>query len=146
MRRISLGVCLGVVIGLTLSNVLRPVAVQGDDKKAAENQVFEMRTYIAPEGKLKDLHSRFRDHTCKLFEKHGMKNVIYLSPTEPKAAENTLVYIISHASKAAADKSWAAFRADPEWQAAAKKSEENGKLVMSVKAEFFTATDYSPVK
>jgi hypothetical protein len=108
--------------------------------------LFELRTYIAPPGKLKDLHARFRDHTCKLFEKHGMKNIIYLSPTDPKAAENTLVYIIAHKDKAAADKSWADFRADPEWKAAQKKSEENGKIVESAKFEFFNATDYSPIK
>ncbi len=146
MRRMTLGVCIGLVLGLTLSNALRPAAVQGEDEKAAANQVFEMRTYIAPPGKIKDLNSRFRDHTLRMFEKHGMKNVIYLTPTDPKQAENTLTYLISHPSKEAADKNWAAFRADPEWLAAAKKSEENGKLVQSVKAEFYVPTDYSPIK
>ncbi len=146
MRRMTLGVCIGLVLGLTLSNAFRPAAVQGEDEKAAANRVFEMRTYIAPPGKLKDLNARFRDHTLRMFEKHGMKNVIYLTPTDPKQAENTLTYLISHASKEAADKNWAGFKADPEWLAAAKKSEENGKLVQSVKAEFFVPTDYSPIK
>lgn len=146
MSRMTLGVCMGLVLGLALSNVIRPAAVQGEDEKAAANRYFELRTYIAPPGKLNDLHARFRDHTTKLFEKHGMKNVIYLTPTDPKQAENTLIYIISHASKEAGEKSWAAFRADPEWKAAAKKSEENGKLVESAKAEFFVPTDYSPIK
>jgi hypothetical protein len=27
------------------------------------------------EGKLDDLLARFRDHTMKLFEKHGIKNI-----------------------------------------------------------------------
>lgn len=145
MRRMTLGVCLGLVLGLALSNGMRPAPVQGEDEKAA-GRIYEWRTYIAPPGKINDLNARFRDHTLRLFEKHGMKNVIYLTPTDPKAAENTLTYLISHASKEAADKSWAAFRADPEWQAAAKKSEENGKLVQSVKADFYVPTDYSPIK
>lgn len=146
MRRMSLGVCFGVVLGLILSNSLRPVNVQGQGEKEAANRVFEMRTYVAPPGKLEDLHARFRNHTVKLFEKHGMKNVVYLSPLDKEQAKNTLIYLISHESREAADKNWAAFRADPEWQAAAKKSEENGKLVMGVKAEYFSPTDYSPIK
>lgn len=146
MNRMSLGVCLGVAVGLALSSFMRPAAVQGEGEKAEAARVYEMRTYIAPPGKLEELHARFRNHTLSLFEKHGMKNVVYLSPTDVKQAENTLVYLISHASKEAADKSWAAFRADPEWQAAHKESEKNGKLVQNVKAEFFTTTDYSPMK
>ena len=146
MRRMSFGVCVGVVLGLVLSNSLRPVAVQGQGEKEAANRVFEMRTYVAPPGKLDGLHARFRDHTVKFFEKHGMKNVIYLSPLDKEQAKNTLVYLISHESRAAADKNWAAFKADPGWNAAAKKSEENGKLVQGVKAEYFAPTDYSPIK
>lgn len=145
MNRMSIA-CLGVAVGLALTSFTRPAVVQGQGENAAGAQVFELRTYIAKPGKLKDLHARFRNHTLKLFEKHGMKNVVYLSPSDPKAAENTLVYLISHASKEAADKSWEAFRADPEWKAAHKESEKNGALVESAKAEFFTATDYSPLK
>ena len=146
MRRMSVGVCLGVVLGLTLSNVVRPTAVQGQNEKKASQRVYEARTYIAPPGKLADLNSRFRDHTVKLFEKHGMKNIIYLTPTDAPQSNNTLVYLIAHDSRAQAEKNWAAFKADPDWLAAAKKSEENGKLVSGVKSEFFVATDYSPIK
>ena len=90
MRRMTLGICLGVVIGMTLSNVMRPASVQGEDEKAAANRVFELRTYTSPQGKLNELHARFRDHTTKLFEKHGMKNVIYLTPSDEKLADTTL--------------------------------------------------------
>ena len=37
-----------------------------------ENRVYELRTYYANEGKLEALHARFRDHTCSIFEKHGI--------------------------------------------------------------------------
>ncbi|MES2789811.1 MAG: NIPSNAP family protein [Planctomycetota bacterium] len=146
MRRMSLGVCLGVVLGLTLSNVIQPTAVQGQNEKKADQRVYEARTYIAAPGKLAELNARFRDHTLKFFEKHGMKNVIYLTPTDAPQSNNTLVYLISHESREQADKNWAAFKKDPEWLAAAKKSEENGKLVAAVKSEYFVATDYSPIK
>lgn len=146
MSRMTVGVCLGLFLGLVISHATRPLPAQGEGAQTAKNTVFELRTYVSPPGKLADLHARFRNHTVKLFEKHGMKNIVYLSPSDPKQAENTLVYLIAHSSKEAADKSWADFRNDPEWKAAREESEKNGKLVENVKAEFFTATDYSPLK
>jgi hypothetical protein len=123
-----------------------PSHATGELAVPENSRVFEMRTYTAAPGKLQALHARFRDHTLRLFEKHGMKNVIYLSPVDEKLAGDTLVYLISHASREAADKSWEAFRADPEWHAARDESEKGGKLVSKVDAQYFTPTDYSPVK
>ena len=73
-------------------------------------KVFELRTYTAPEGKLADLHARFRNHTLRIFQKHGMTNVIYLSPTDAPLSQNTLVYLLAHQSRDAAKDSWDAFR------------------------------------
>ena len=117
----------------------------------AGDRVFELRTYTSTEGKLDNLHARFRDHTCKLFEKHGMTNIGYWSPMEDQpGAKNTLVYIISHKSRDAAKESFGAFGKDPEWVAARKASEEKagGSLTvpMGVKSEFLKATDYSPIR
>jgi hypothetical protein len=109
-------------------------------------KVFELRTYTAPEGKLGDLHARFRDHTLRIFEKHGMSNVIYLSPMDAPAADNQLVYLISHQSREAAKASWSAFQNDPEWKKVASDSQVNGRIVAKVDSVFLTATDYSPLK
>ena len=81
--------------------------------------VYELRTYTTHDGKLPALHKRFRDHTMKIFEKHGMKNVAYWLPTDKK---DTLIYVIAHKSLKAADASWDAFRNDPEWKAAYQAS------------------------
>lgn len=115
------------------------------------NRVFEIRTYTASAGNLKHLHARFRDHTCKLFEKYGMTNVAYWSPMEgQKGADNTLLYILSHASQDAAKASFDAFRQDPQWIAAKKASEEKagGSLTVDkgVASEFMQATDYSTIR
>ena len=107
-----------------------------------EGRVYELRTYYAHEGKLDALHARFRDHTCALFEKHGMKNIGYWVPVDNK--DNALVYIVSHASRAAGQKSWGAFLKDPDWVAAYKASTRDGKLVRKIDPVFLTATDYSP--
>ena len=113
---------------------------------SAASRVFELRIYTAAPGKLDALNARFRDHTLQLFEKHGMKNVVYLVPTEDPKSQNTLVYLISHASRAAADKSWDAFRKDPEWQKVKDESERDGKLVEKVESTYLSPTDYSPLK
>src|SRR5262245_29293024 len=107
-----------------------------------ETRVLELRIYYAASDKLDALHARFRDHTCKLFEKHGMTNIGYWVPAENP--DRKLIYILAHKSREAADKSWKDFIADPDWQKAYKESETNGKLVDKIERRFLNATDYSP--
>jgi hypothetical protein len=118
--------------------VVSPVAAGEKDKR-----FYEMRIYYATPGKLDALHARFRDHTCKLFVKHGMTIVVYWSPIDNP--ENKLIYVISFPDRAARDKSFKAFGADPDWQTAKKASEKDGtKLVTKAESIFMQATDYSP--
>jgi len=115
--------------------------IAADDKPAA--RLYEMRVYYAHPGKLEALNARFRDHTTKLFEKHGMENVGYFVPTGENKQEK-LVYFLSYPDKAARDKSWKEFVADPAWKKAAAESEKDGKLVKGVEVKFLTTTGYSP--
>ena len=112
----------------------------------AAPRVFEIRTYTTADGKLQDLHRRFREHTMKLFERHGMVNIAYWTPQDPKLASNTLIYVLAHKSRQAAADSWAAFSADPEWQRVKAASEANGKIVIKVDSIMTEATDFSPMK
>jgi hypothetical protein len=116
----------------------QPAAVAADKG----TRVYEMRTYYAPAGKLDALNARFRDHTVKLFEKHGMTNIGYWMPLENP--DNKLIYILAYPSREAREKSWKAFQADPEWQKVQKETEANGKIVNKVEQLFLTTTDYSP--
>jgi hypothetical protein len=112
-----------------------------------DSRCFELRTYVAPPGKLEELHARFRDHTMKLFKKHGMEVVGFWGPTDKeRGSENTLVYILAFASREAREKAWRDFRADPEWQSVLKESEKNGKLTEKVDSVIMMKTDYSPGK
>jgi hypothetical protein len=112
-----------------------------------DSRCFEIRTYFAAPGKLEELHARFRNHTIKLFKKHGMEIVGFWGPTDKeKGSENTLVYILAFPSREARDKAFRAFGADPEWQKARTESEKNGRLTEKVESVFLMATDYSPVK
>jgi hypothetical protein len=116
----------------------------GEEKKMP--RLYELRTYTTLEGRLPALEKRFKDHTLKLFEKHGMKNGMYWIPTDPKLKENTLIYVVSHDSQEAADKSWADFQKDPEWIKARDASEADGKIVANVVRVYMQLTDWSPVK
>ena len=100
--------------------------------------------YHTYEGKLDDLLKRFREHTTKLFEKHGIKNIAYWTPTDDPVKANTLIYIIAHPSREAAAANWKAFQDDPEWRAVRDKSEANGKIVEKVDSTYMTLTDFSP--
>jgi hypothetical protein len=114
---------------------------------AAGGRAFELRTYTASPGKLDALNARFRDHTVALFEKHGMEVVGFWEPTEKEAgAGEKLVYILAHRNRAAADESWKAFRADPEWVKVKADSERDGPLTVQIESVFLAGTDYSPLR
>lgn len=120
--------------------------LRGDAVQAAGPRVFELRTYVAAEGKLPELLARFRNHTVKLFEKHGMTNVGYFVPADEPGKNTTLIYLLSHESRDAAKKSWDAFRTDPAWVKARTESEVNGRLTAKVESVYLDATDFSKMK
>lgn len=113
---------------------------------AQDGKVYELRTYTTMPGKLPDLLARFKNHTTALFEKHGMKNIGYWVPTDPALSQNTLIYIVEHASMEAAKKSWDGFRQDPAWIKARDESERNGKINQKVESVYMKATDFSKIR
>jgi hypothetical protein len=126
--------------------VLAPLAAVTGGVTASEKAtpVYEMRVYYAAPGKLDALNARFKDHTVKLFEKHGLTNVGYFVPVGDNKA-GKLVYFISAPSKERRDRSFKEFLADPDWKKAFAESEKDGKLVSKMESTFLAATDYSPV-
>ena len=138
-RSLKTWVAFGLVLGASLSWVRAADAPQ-------PARVFEIRTYHTFPGRLDALHKRFREHTMKMFEKHGMTNVAYWTFEDSPAKESTLIYVISHASREQAKKNWAEFSADPEWQKIASDSQVDGYILEKVESVFVDATDYSPMK
>ncbi len=110
----------------------------------SDNRFFEMRVYYCEAGRLDALLARFRNHTTKLFEKHGMTNIGYWVPAENP--DNKLIYIMAYPSKEAREKSWKAFGADPEWQKVRTESEVSGKIVSKVESTFMNPADFSTIK
>lgn len=112
---------------------------------ADDSPVFELRVYTTHPGKMTDLLARFQNHTTKIFERHGMVNVGYWLPVEQKGGDK-LFYILKHKNRAAAEASWKAFGADPEWIKVRSESEANGAIVASVESTFLTSTEFSAIK
>ena len=127
-----------------LGNLGFAVGAAQESKKA--ERVFEMRTYYAAPGKMEALHARFRNHTNKLFVKHGIDLVGYWSPIDKKQADEKMVYILAYPSVEAAKKSWKGFSEDAAWKTVKASTEKDGKLVSKVESLYMNPTDYSPIK
>ncbi|MGD0093061.1 MAG: NIPSNAP family protein [Planctomycetota bacterium] len=130
---------LGLLCGAALTLT---AAAESTVPAAKETRFFEMRTYFAAPGKLEALQARLRDHAFKLFEKHGITNIGYWVPVEN--TDNKVIYILAYPDREAREKSWKDFMADPDWQAAFKESEKDGKLVAKFESLYMQATDFSP--
>ena len=114
---------------------------------AKDSRCWELRTYHAAPGKLEALHARFRNHTMKLFKKHGIEVSGFWGPIEKeRGSEDTLIYVVVFPNCEAREKAWDSFRKDPEWIAARTESEKDGKLTVKVDSVLIRSTNYAPVK
>ena len=120
------------------------------DPEAPEQAVEQREAAVVQvqNGKLGELDARFRNHTVALFQKHGFTNLGYYHPMDAnKGAANTLIYFLAFPDKEAADKSWKAFRDDPDWQKVVTESQKNGKLTTKAPdSVYMKATDFSAIK
>jgi hypothetical protein len=105
--------------------------------------VYELRLYHVKEGKIDALKARFAEHTDAIFRRHNMKSVGYWSPQDAPDSKNLFIYILEHPSRPEAEKNWAAFQADPEWQKVKAESEANGPLVDRIDHYFMDPTSFS---
>ncbi|GAB3889797.1 hypothetical protein GCM10028825_25260 [Spirosoma agri] len=127
-----------LTFGLLVSTALMATANPGKPS----SKFYEVRIYHPTPGKYAEIVDRFRQYTTKIFEKHGMENIGYWTPTDTSRKE--LIYILAYPSREARDASWKAFGSDPEWKAVVAKTEANGKLVDHVDQIFMTESDISP--
>jgi hypothetical protein len=146
MRRAAMSILLFLTWVVPVSAGEKETAVPKQDSSAA-HRVFELRTYYTNEGKLIDLHKRFRDHTCQLLRKHGAELIGFWVPLDEKDGKGSkLIYLVAFPSREAAKKTWEAFGKDPEWQKAREESHKNGVLVNKVDSVYLEPTDYSEMK
>lgn len=111
---------------------------------ASDSRCFELRTYTVRAegpGSIDLLHDRFRQHTNRLFRKHGMTIVGFWQPLNA-GMERTLIYVLAYKDGTARDAAWTGFRNDPEWKDVTSKMQVSSQ----VEAVFMNSTDYGPMK
>ena len=138
--------CLFIALALVSSGAGAQPAQPTTKPTQGSGRVFEMRKYYTLPGRLDALNARFRNHTTKLFEKHGMENVGYWEVTQGPDAGKVLVYILAYPSMEAKDAAWKGFRDDPDWKKAREESEKDGKIVEKIESTILKASDYSAIK
>lgn len=119
---------------------------EGQCRVALPLMLYELRTYWSPPGKADAMHARFRHVTLPLFARHGLHVVGFWTPSPVTDESGDLVYVLAFADAAARDAAWAAFRADPDWQAGKAASEANGPIVSKLTSTLLNPTDYSPLQ
>jgi hypothetical protein len=104
--------------------------------------IHELRIYTATPGRLPDVLSRFRDHTLKIWARHGIRQAGFWT-TLVGPDNNTLTYLLAWENLAEREAKWNAFIVDPEWIAVRANTEKNGPIVASMANSFLQPTAFS---
>jgi NIPSNAP protein len=134
-----------------LAFATRRMSAAGDARPAAaaptaKGQFFELRVYTAAPGKMDALNKRFRDHTLKFFEKHGIKSVGYWTAVDEKH-QGRLYYVVAYPDRESRERMLVnGIAKDPDFLKMVAESEKDGKLTDGIDSVLMTPTDYSPLK
>jgi hypothetical protein len=129
-----------LVFAASIASVSTAYALGLRAGRHADTRVYELRTYTTNPGKLPALERRFAEHTMRVFERHGMRNEMYWIPTDSALRDNTLIYVISHESRDAADRNWKSFSADTAWRRIYQASEADGAILAKPPERVFMRT------
>ena len=130
----------GPIVDRRYSRLMKPTPYSPEPQIRSEIQ--ELRIYQPMPEKLPDLHARFANLLSRYFKKYGMEEVGYW--TDEVGAGTELVYMLDYPNLEHREKSWAAFRADPERLKAVEESEKHGPLVRVARSTILRSTHYSP--
>ena len=107
--------------------------------------IHELRIYTAVPGRLPDVLARFRDHTIRIWQRHGVRQAGFWT-TLVGGDANELTYLLAWESMAERETRWSAFQADPEWIRIKGETEANGAIVVRVENSFLAPTSFSSVR
>ena len=108
--------------------------------------IYELRIYRCLPGRRPALLKRFQDATLKIWERHGIRQAGFWTPSVGPDMNLVLYYLLAWESLAERDKKWTAFQTDPEWIAARAKTEEDGQIVGNIVNQLLVPTAFSSVK
>lgn len=107
--------------------------------------IYEERTYKVMPGRMPDILKRFKDHTVRLLERHGIKLIGFWLPVIG-AGNYSLTYIVAFDDLAHRERAWATFYADDEWIRVRKETEANGPLLTDISNRILAPTPFSPLQ
>jgi len=126
--------------------VILGVSALSGSNAESRHHVYELRLYHVKEGKIDALRARFGNYTDAIFKRHNMKSIGYWSPEDAPDSQNLFIYILEHPSRQEAEKNWAGFQADLEWQKVKAESEAHGALVDHIDHYFMDPTSFSALR
>lgn len=88
--------------------------------------IYELRIYDVIPDKRAVLYERFTRHALALLKKHGFKIV---DMWEPYDGREKLMYLLEWPDADTRERTWHAFRFDPEWIRVKSEAEKDGPLV-----------------
>lgn len=133
-------------VGLFSATSLRAAEPPSTAEQPQASQLFELRIYTAAPGKMEALHRRFRDHTLRLFAKHGIKSIGYWTTKEADGPDR-LYYMVAYPDLASREKMLLqGIAVDPEFRQAVDESTQDGPLTTKIESILLKPTDYSPLK
>lgn len=106
--------------------------------------IYELRVYEVAPGRMADLHTRFREHTLQIFQRHGIKPVAFFT-SSIGAPTDRLTYVLEFQDLAHREKAWSSFLVDPDWKAVSAESNKPGQLILRLTSQIYEPTDYSPL-
>jgi NIPSNAP len=107
--------------------------------------LYELRRYEAFGHNKAALYQRFADHTTRIFDRHGFRQVGYFDTVIGDAPE--LVYLLGWESLDDRQDAWESFHADAEWNEVRRRTtEEHGLLVARTHSSILKPLPFSPLQ
>ena len=104
--------------------------------------IYELRQYIAADGRMEELQSLFGDVVHPLFMEVGIRPVGYRQPVEDD--EKSFVYLLAFESLGHRTETWPKFTDHPKLIAAKSRFPDGVPPYASVTPTVLKSTDYSP--
>jgi hypothetical protein len=107
--------------------------------------IYQLSIFTDYPGRVGAHIERYREHTCRLLEKHGMKVVGCWTCVDAEQCDQ-VVSLTAHESADGLRAAQAAFNADPEVQAMVAQSERDGPIIRHRERWILQPVDFSPLK
>ncbi|HWA39748.1 MAG TPA: NIPSNAP family protein [Burkholderiales bacterium] len=101
--------------------------------------LYELRTYLVGTGRTADMDAMMSRDCTPVFRRHGIPRPIGAWNASAGPRLPAYVWIVPWPSLEERNKGWAAFGADPEWQAIRRKAHEKSELTARIDTHFMAA-------